>query len=116
MLIHLLKPIFSEEGANSLIHKKVVYGKFIKYISEADGGCGVATSENIWEFVTGVSEEPILGFVLQWYIEVCTAVLTEKVVVPKHNGHSAEGNNEGNCTDDYYHYHSHYVFVVYNIC
>ena len=40
-----------------------------------------------------------------------TAVLTEKVVVPEANGHSAEGNNEGNCTDDYY-----YVVVVYNIC
>ena len=62
MLIHLLKPTFSEEGSNSLIYEKVVYSKFVKYVREVASGRRVTSLENILEFVTGASEEPPLGF------------------------------------------------------
>lgn len=98
MLIHLLKPKFSEEGANSLIYEKAVYRKFIKYMREAASGRRVTTLENILEFVTGASEEPILGFVLQPCIEFHMAVVTEvaQAVVPKAN----EGNTDDDCTEE----------------
>jgi len=58
MLIHLLKPKFSEEGCNSLVHEKAVYGKFVKYMREVASGRRVTSLENVLEFVTGVSQEP----------------------------------------------------------
>ena len=32
IIIHLLKPNFSEEGCNSFTHEKAVYSKFVKYL------------------------------------------------------------------------------------
>ena len=62
MLLYHLKPSFSEEGSNSLIFEKAVYGKLVKYMREVAAGRRVTTMEGILSFVTGASEEPILGF------------------------------------------------------
>ena len=72
MLIYLLTA-FSEEGSNSLIYEKAVYGKFVKYVSKVASGRRVTSLENILEFVTGASEEPTLGFDQQPCIEFSCA-------------------------------------------
>ena len=69
ILLHLLKPKFSEEGSNSLKFEKEVYQLFVRYIREVASGrrsCGEKTLDlgNILEFVTGASHEPALGFVM----------------------------------------------------
>ena len=69
ILLHLLKPKFSEEGSNSLKYEKEVYQLFVRYIREVASGrrsCGEKTLDlgNILEFVTGASHEPALGFVM----------------------------------------------------
>lgn len=61
-LLFLLKPDFSEEGSNMLIHEKAIYNKFAKYVRDVSSGRRVVTLGNILEFVTGTSEEPPLGF------------------------------------------------------
>ena len=93
MLIHLLKPKFSEEGSNSLIHEKAVDGKFVKYVREVASGRRVTSLENVLEFVTGASEEPTLGFDQQPAIEFVVAVVTEAKV------DHTEGNTENNPTE-----------------
>ena len=95
MLIHLLKPKFSEEGCNSLVHEKAVYGKFVKYMREVASGCRVTSLQNVLEFVTGASEEPTLGFHLQPCIEFLVAVVTEA----KYD-HSEGENSEHKCTEE----------------
>ena len=65
LILHLLKPTFSEEGSNSLKYEKAVYSKFVKYLRDVASGRRVTTLENILEFVTGASEEPLLGFTQQ---------------------------------------------------
>ena len=59
MILYLLKPTFSEERSNSLMYKKAIYGKFVKYLREVSSGRRVTSLENVLEFVTGASEEPI---------------------------------------------------------
>ena len=76
-IINLLSPKFSEEGCNQLVHEKAVYGKFVKYIREVAGGRRVTTLENVLEFVTGASEEPILGFARQPIIKFFEANVSE---------------------------------------
>ena len=61
-LLFLLKPDFSEEGSNMLIHEKAIYSKFVKYVRDVSSGRRVVTLGNVLEFVTGASEEPPLGF------------------------------------------------------
>ena len=61
-LLFLLKPDFSEEGSNMLIHEKAIYNKFVKYVRDVSSGRRVVNLGNILEFVTGSSEEPPLGF------------------------------------------------------
>ena len=61
-LLFLLKPDFSEEGSNMLIHEKAIYSKFVKYVRDMSSGRRVVTLGNVLEFVTGASEEPPLGF------------------------------------------------------
>ena len=65
LILHLLKPKFSEEGSNSLKYEKAVYSKFVKYLRDVASGRRVTTLENILEFITGASEEPLLGFTQQ---------------------------------------------------
>ena len=66
--LQLVKPVFSEEGSNSLKFEKEVYQVFIKYIREvaanrrASGNVKI-TLNHILQFITGASEEPVLGFV-----------------------------------------------------
>lgn len=95
LIIHLLKPKFSEEGCNSLVHEKAVYGKFVKYMREVTSGRRVTSLENVLEFVTGASEEPTLGFDLQPCIEFLVAVMTET----KYD-HTEGENSEHNCTEE----------------
>ena len=65
MLLHLLSPKFSEEGSPTYQREKQVYGLFVKYVREVSSGRrdGITLS-HILVFVTGASEEPVLGFVL----------------------------------------------------
>lgn len=65
MLLHLLSPKFSEEGSSTYQREKQVYGLFVKYVREVSSGRrdGITLS-HILVFVTGASEEPVLGFVL----------------------------------------------------
>ena len=65
LILHLLKPMFSEEGSNSLKYEKAVYSKFVKYLRDVASGRRVTTLENILEFVTGASEEQLLGVTQQ---------------------------------------------------
>ena len=91
MLIHLLKPKFPEEGSNSLVHEKAVYGKFVKYMREVASGRRVVSLEKMLEFVTRASEEPTLGFDIHPGIEFVVAVVSE----------AAEGgNSEHKCTEE----------------
>ena len=90
MLIHLLKAKFSEDGSNSLIYEKAVYGKFVKYVREVASGRRVTSLENILEFVTGASEEPTLGFDQQPCIEFVLATVKEAKIDRSEDGN---GNN-----------------------
>ena len=65
LILHLHKPTLSEESSNSLKYEKSVYSKFVKYLRDVASGRRVTTLENILEFVTGASEEPLLGFTQQ---------------------------------------------------
>ena len=64
-LIQIMKPIFSQEGASALQREKEIYGVFIKYIREVASGRRVITLGDILSFVTGSSEEPVLGFAIK---------------------------------------------------
>ena len=78
-LLFLLKPEFSDEGSNALSREKAVYAKFVKYVREVSSGRRVVTLENILEFVTGASEEPLLGFARSpniHFVEVVAEELT----------------------------------------
>ncbi len=62
-LVHLLKPMFSEDGCNQRQHENLVYAAFSKYCREAAGGKrGNVTLEHILQFTTATDEEPVLGF------------------------------------------------------
>jgi len=64
-LILLLQPSFSEEGANARKYENDVYAAFTKYVRESAGGRrGAITLGSILQFVTGLDEEPPLGFEL----------------------------------------------------
>ena len=68
MLLHILKPNFSEEGSNTL-KKKEVYKLFVKYVREVAasrrvGGQTTLDLSHILQFATGIAEEPVLGFSL----------------------------------------------------
>lgn len=63
MLTHLLKPQFSATGSNLRVTESTVYQKFVKYTREvAAGRRNEVTLGKILSFVTGVDEEPPLGF------------------------------------------------------
>ena len=69
-VLHLLKPDFSENGSNAQKFEKEVYQAFVKYLREVAAGRrssgDVTLSLNhILQFVTGASEEPVLGFHLK---------------------------------------------------
>ena len=69
MLLHILKPNFSEEGSNTLKKEKEVYQLFVKYVREVAASrrvCGQTTLDlsHILQFATGTAEEPVLGFSL----------------------------------------------------
>jgi hypothetical protein len=63
-LLYLLKPKFSENGSNSLLYEKSVYACFVKYVREVANGRRITKLENILEFTTSASEEPLLGFAI----------------------------------------------------
>ncbi|CAB3992235.1 leucine-rich repeat-containing DDB_G0290503 isoform X1, partial [Paramuricea clavata] len=72
-LLHLL--ILSEKGSNSLKYEKSAYAHFVKYVREVASGRRVTKLENILEFATCASEEPLLGFALSPSIEFVEATL-----------------------------------------
>ena len=66
----LIKPQFSEIGSNALLKEKEVYASFNKYLREVFAGRREVSNSKIelgtiLEFVTGASEEPVLGFVIE---------------------------------------------------
>jgi hypothetical protein len=76
ILLHLLKTNLSEEGSNTAMYEKEVYQLFVRYVREVASGrrsCGEKTLElgNLLEFVTGASNQPVLGFVMPPSIEFC---------------------------------------------
>ncbi|CAH3036342.1 unnamed protein product, partial [Pocillopora meandrina] len=77
-ILHLLKPMFSEEGSNSLKYKKAVCSKFVKYLQDVTSGRTVTTLENIFELATGASEEQLLGFTQQSSIYFMVPYGTQK--------------------------------------
>ena len=62
MLLCHLKPSFSVKGSKCLMFAKAVYSRLFKYMREIAAGRRVTTLDGILSFVTGASEEPILGF------------------------------------------------------
>ena len=66
-LLLILKPKFSDEGSNALTLEKETYQMFVRYVREVAASrrvCGQLTLNlgHILQFVTCVSEEPVLGF------------------------------------------------------
>ncbi|XP_061171879.1 uncharacterized protein LOC133181380 [Saccostrea echinata] len=59
----LLKPQFSEDGSNDRKYENYVYAAFLRYLrAAASGRRGDVSLQHVLQFVTGASEEPILGF------------------------------------------------------
>ena len=85
MILHLLKPKFSEEGSNSFMYEKAIYGKFVKYLREVAIGRRVTSLENVLEFVTGASEEPVLGFCKHPSIQFMVAIVSEAKEIKENN-------------------------------
>ncbi|CAG2213685.1 unnamed protein product [Mytilus edulis] len=66
----ILKPSFSEKGSNTRIQEDRAYSAFVRYVRSVGSGRRPGlTLSNLMEFVTGASEEPVLGFTLQPSIE-----------------------------------------------
>ena len=82
MLLNLLSPKFSEEGSTCYLREKQVYALFVKYVREVSSGRrdGI-TLNNVLVFVTGASEEPVLGFVLHPSIKFALCEESSKVHV-----------------------------------
>lgn len=80
-LLFLLKPDFSEEGSNMLIHEKAIYSKFVKYVRDVSSGRRVVTLGNVLEFVTGTSEEPPLRFAKTPQIHFPVAEVREPLMI-----------------------------------
>lgn len=77
----MLKPNFSEEGSNALRYEKEVYMLFVRYVREVASGRRSYGSRKlelcpILEFVTGASEEPVLGFGMNPSIEFDIPIIT----------------------------------------
>ena len=73
-LMLLLQPSFSAEGSNAHKYENEVFVSFSKYVREAASGRrGAITLGNILQFVTGLDEEPPLGFELQPSIQFVSA-------------------------------------------
>lgn len=84
MLIHLLKPQFSEEGSSSFLKEKEIYTLFVKYIRQvASGRREPITLGSILVFVTGADEQPILGFATPPGISFtqCDTITSHKVII-----------------------------------
>ena len=89
MLLHILKPNFSEEGSNTLKKEKRSFQLFVKYAREVAASrrlCGQTTLDlsHILQFATGTAEEPVLGFSLAPSLEFILA--TEIVKVASQEG------------------------------
>ena len=62
-LLHMLTPMFSEDGCNARSFQNEVYAAFSTYTRKAAGGKrGNITLEHILQFVSGTDQEPPLGF------------------------------------------------------
>ena len=64
-LVSLLTPRFSEEGSNAMQYQQATYTSFMNYVRAAAAGQrleGHISLEDILEFTTCSSEEPVLGF------------------------------------------------------
>jgi hypothetical protein len=62
-LMHMLTPIFSEDGCNARSFENEAYAAFSTYTRKAAGGKrGNVTLEHILQFVSATDQEPPLGF------------------------------------------------------
>jgi hypothetical protein len=91
-LLHLLIPKFSEKGSNSLKYEKSAYAHFVKYVREVASGHRVTKLENILEFATCASEEPLLGFALSPSIEFVEATCASRE--PSYNSDERAPQNQ----------------------
>ncbi|KAK3754310.1 hypothetical protein QZH41_018743 [Actinostola sp. cb2023] len=65
LLLNMLTPRFSEEDSTAFLREKEVYALFVKYVREVGSGRRAPiTLNSVLIFVTGASEEPVLGFVI----------------------------------------------------
>jgi len=86
-ILQILKPEFSEPGSNALRFEKDYYSGFVKYVREVAAGrrtCGQKKLElgSILKFVSGATEEPLLGFTIKPKI---TFVMLKENTVDNHN-------------------------------
>ena len=89
-LVQLLRPKFSEQGSNALMKEKEVYQVFVSYIREVASNRRSTPKinislENILQFTTCATEEPILSFEIQSSIEF---------IIPPKNGMVLERNGK----------------------
>ena len=94
-LLFLLKPAFAEVGSNALTKEKEVYQLFIKYVREIaagrrSSGGTVLDLANVLQFVTGATEEPILGFHIKPSIEF--VLPSESKVISSSSPDDSESN------------------------
>ena len=82
MLLNLLTPELSQEGSTSYLREKQFYALFVKYVREVSSGRrdGITLS-HLLAFVTGASEEPVLGFVLHPSMTFASCEESSKVSV-----------------------------------
>ena len=69
-ILQLLKADFSEPGSNAIRLEKECYSVFVKYVREVAAGrrtCGQKKLDlgSILKFVSGATEEPLLGFTIK---------------------------------------------------
>lgn len=74
-LLSLLEPVFAEEGSNKRKFQNEIYAYFVKYIREvASGRRENMCLEKICSFITGIDNEPVLGFERKPHIDFVEAV------------------------------------------
>ena len=67
------------------MYEKSVYACFVKYVREVANGRRITKLENILEFTTSASEEPLLGFAISPSNEFVDATCAPKEPCYNHN-------------------------------
>jgi hypothetical protein len=77
----MLSPVFAPEGSTAIAREKEIYGLFVKYVREvASGRRNPVNLSSLLIFVTGASEEPVLGFEKQPTITFVQSSSNDQVI------------------------------------